>query len=279
MSKTEEKNVKKYLSIVNALYLEKMYKAEEQMNEILQQIKIVNDKIDNIEQGTEEFKVHEKNEIQKKVENISEEIAKLNNYYPKYKDNDVVSNINKKVLKQYKAKKNNKKIAVISEIVFYILIIAMALGAFWIHNNKSGEPISIAGYSFFTVLTGSMESEIPQGSLVISKKVDEKNLKVGDDITFKANQNTIITHRIITIIEDYQNTGMRAFETQGVMNEKPDKNLVKEANVIGKVVYHNKLLGQTLKYIGENWMFIIFVLIIICVFISFLERILKDDND
>ena len=49
-------------------------------------------------------------------------------------------------------------------------------------------------------------------------------------------------------------------------------------NVTGKVVYHNKLLGQIATWVGSNWIFLIFVVIVIFIFINVLKTVLKKDD-
>ena len=51
-----------------------------------------------------------------------------------------------------------------------------------------------------------------------------------------------IRDRIVGIIENYENTGQRAFTTQGIMNAQPDKQPVPAVNVVGKVVFHLSLI-------------------------------------
>lgn len=177
-----------------------------------------------------------------------------------------------------KNKPKKKKFAWIGEIIFYGMLIALILGAFLIRSNSDGRPISIAGYSVFTVLTGSMESEIPKGSLVIAKTVEPETLQIGDDITYMSGPTSTITHRIIGITEKYLDTNERAFQTQGVMNANPDKNPVPAANVVGKVVYHNEVLGQIATFASNNWPFLIFILIVSIALFTILKRILRDDK-
>lgn len=177
-----------------------------------------------------------------------------------------------------KLQKKKKKLYWIGEMLFYALLIFIVLGAFLIKSNSDGRPTSFAGYSMFTVLTGSMESEIPKGSFVITKYAEPESLKIGDDITYMANETTTVTHRIIAIVEKYQDTGKRAFETKGIMNAKPDKKLVPASNVVGKVVFHSKLLGDMADFVGKNWPFIIFVLIVVFVIGGVLKKILNQDD-
>lgn len=74
---------------------------------------------------------------------------------------------------------------------------------------------------------------------VVSRRTDPSTLEIGDDITFMTGETTTVTHRIIGIVENYADTGQRAFQTQGVMNRTPDSQLVPAVNVVGKVVFHS----------------------------------------
>ncbi|MFQ9798525.1 MAG: signal peptidase I [Clostridia bacterium] len=127
--------------------------------------------------------------------------------------------------------------------MFYLVLIAVVVGVLFISGKESG-PKSFAGYSAFTVLSGSMESEIPKGSLVVTKQVDPSELQIGDDITYLSNPTTTITHRIVGITENYADTGQRAFTTQGVMNSAPDKQPVPAANVVGRSCITAFLLAE-----------------------------------
>lgn len=142
------------------------------------------------------------------------------------------------------------------EIGFYLVLLIVVVGIFFIQSD--GAPKSIAGYSAFTVLTGSMQDVIPKGSLVVAKQVDDKELQIGDDITYLSGPTTTVTHRIVGITENYGDTGQRAFETKGVMNEKPDKLLVPAANVVGKVIFHSYGLGQAAEFLKQNWPLLLF---------------------
>ncbi len=177
-----------------------------------------------------------------------------------------------------KNKTKKKKFAWVGEIFFYSMLILLVLGAFFIRSSSNGRPITIAGYSAFTVLTSSMESEIPKGSLVISKTVDPETLKIGDDITFMSGPTSTITHRIIGITEEYLDTKARAFETQGIMNSYPDKEPVPAVNVVGKVVYHNKTVGDIANFVSDNWPFMVFILVITIALFTVLKRVFKDDT-
>ncbi|MBQ3548793.1 MAG: signal peptidase I [Oscillospiraceae bacterium] len=171
-----------------------------------------------------------------------------------------------------KAKEKEKKTtSVIGNVLFYAMLIALVFGAFLLRSNSTGGPFTFAGYSAFTVLSSSMEDTYPKGSLVVTKAVDANTLQIGDDITFMISEKSSVTHRIVSIVENYQNTGQRAFETKGTMNQDPDKDPAIAANVVGKVIFCSILLGQAAAFVTKNWPFMLFFVIVIAGLIAFLK--------
>jgi len=138
-----------------------------------------------------------------------------------------------------------------SDVLFFV-VIALVLIVTLVFGGKAHESFHLMGYSGFTVLSGSMQREIPEGSLVITKNVDPAVIKVGDDITFMEDDHVTITHRVVSIIEDYEGSGSRAFQTQGLENPEPDRDVVYEGNVIGLVKLSIPGLGFTLNYASEH---------------------------
>ncbi len=161
-----------------------------------------------------------------------------------------------------KSKKTGRAGKILGEIAFYGALLLLLLAALFIRTTGDGSSRSFAGYSGMLVLTESMESEIPKGSLVIAKQVDPGTLQIGDDITYMANQTTSVTHRIVGILENYQGSGQRAFETQGLMNAQPDKQPVPAVNVVGKVIFHSQALGIIARFIGDHWPLLLFGLVV-----------------
>ena len=177
------------------------------------------------------------------------------------------------------APRKSKVGAFIGNVLFYGVMLALVVGVFVLRSGSGGASVSFAGYTAQIVLTSSMEKVIPKGSLVISKQVDPSTLQIGDDITYLVSQTTTITHRIIGITERYEDTGQRGFQTQGVMNDAPDKELVPAGNVIGKVVFHSIALGQAANFFSNNWPILIFLLVLLIVFIKVMQRILRKDPE
>lgn len=168
-------------------------------------------------------------------------------------------------------KKKKKVASIIGNLMFYVLIIALVFGAFLIRSSQNGKPFMVGGYSAMTVLTGSMQSVYPQGSLIVTKSTDANTLQIGDDITYMTGESSSITHRIIGITENYMDTGKRGFETKGVMNTEPDKEIVAAGNVVGKVVFCSKTLGVIAKFITHNWPLILFVAVVLAGLAAFLK--------
>ncbi len=109
--------------------------------------------------------------------------------------------------------------------------------------------VRLVGLQVFTVLSPSMEPTYHVGSLIYVKDVDSSELEVGDAITFKVEGGTVVTHKIIEIIED-ENGSIR-YRTQGEANDAPDGGSVEYKNVIGKPVFTVPYLGYFASYISH----------------------------
>jgi signal peptidase len=75
----------------------------------------------------------------------------------------------------------------------------------------------LLGYEPMVIVTGSMQKTIPVGSLVVSHKVDPRQLEVGDVISFQKpiGAKGLDTHRIVAIRND---NGKRLYQTKGDNN-------------------------------------------------------------
>jgi signal peptidase I, archaeal type len=150
-----------------------------------------------------------------------------------------------------KEKKQENKKSVISDIVFYIGLLLMVGCAVLFSHGAMGEGAA-GGYRMYEVLTTSMESVYPKGSLVFIKRTDASELIVGDDITFPRDNTNLVTHRIVEIIEDHEGSGKRAFTTKGVDNAATDRDVVLAEQVLGRVVMGIPRIGAWLAWLGSN---------------------------
>jgi len=161
-----------------------------------------------------------------------------------------------------KSKKTRNGIKRTTDIILLCLLCAAIILIFTsaiIFNGNSNKRSNLFGYSGFTVLTKSMQSEISEGSLVLVKKADPININVGDDITFTQKDNSIVTHRVISIVENYKDGEDRGFQTQGIENSEPDPDFVYADNIIGVVKLTIPNLGAMLNYISENSIIIVLI--------------------
>lgn len=111
--------------------------------------------------------------------------------------------------------------------------------------------LKLAGFELLTILSGSMEPTYHVGSLIYVKKVDPATLKKDDVITFMADEDTIVTHRIYSVLNEANDDGTTTlkFRTKGDANTVTDGSLVDYRNVIGSPVLSIPYLGYVANFI------------------------------
>ena len=154
------------------------------------------------------------------------------------------------------------------KILYYILFLVIVL-PFLIFNltliiKSKLYPDKIAdfmGYKPFIVMSGSMETTINIGDLVIVKKVNSNNIHTGDIIAFK-NGNIVISHRVKEVIND---SGTYKFKTKGDNNNVADDFIVSSDAIEG--IFINKIpgLGSILLFLGKPIGLLMVILVIIIV--------------
>jgi len=145
-----------------------------------------------------------------------------------------------------------------SAIIYGILILAVVL-AFLSRDGNAGQRFGPLACN--TILTTSMKSVYPKGSLVASWAVKpgeplQAGLDKGTDIVLVREDGVVIVHRIVEIMDNYEDSGQRGFRTQGVDNLTQDGWVTCEGNVIGRVTWHTPYLGGVLSYIAEHILWI-----------------------
>ena len=111
--------------------------------------------------------------------------------------------------------------------------------------------VRVIGLNVYTVLSGSMEPTYHTGSLIYVKKVDYKDLKAQDVITFMLDEDTIATHRIVEVVPDENDPSVIRYRTKGDANDAVDGSLVHYKNVIGSPVFSIPKLGYLANYIQK----------------------------
>lgn len=112
----------------------------------------------------------------------------------------------------------------------------------YIHPDKVP---SFFGWKPFIVLSGSMETQISVGDIVIVKEVDTSTLKKGDIIAFR-NKDIVITHRIDDIITE---DGKVKYITKGDNNNTRDEGIVLPEQVEGIFICNVHRFGNLAIFI------------------------------
>lgn len=166
-------------------------------------------------------------------------------------------------------------INVISYAVFMWLILIGITLLIYIADTKiraAKGDFSPPKYNAYVVLTGSMLPEIDPQDVVVTKKIEGKDLKVGDIITFIPSDsrisNIIVTHRILNKYYD-ATTNKYTYQTKGDANNTPDFTLAEDSNVIGKVIFRIPKIGYIQQFLATRGGWIIVVLIPALVILSY----------
>lgn len=154
------------------------------------------------------------------------------------------------------------------KILYYVLFLVIVL-PFLIFNltliiKSKLYPDKIAdfmGYKPFIVMSGSMETTINIGDLVIVKKVNLSSIHTGDIIAFK-NGNIVISHRVKEVIND---SGTYKFKTKGDNNNVADDFIVNSDAIEGILVNKIPGLGSILLFLGKPIGLLMVILVIIIV--------------
>lgn len=152
-------------------------------------------------------------------------------------------------------KRVQKIIGKIVNVLIVIVIIAILFCAYCAFSIKvlGNKYVNIFGYSIFEVATGSMHGSIEIGDAVLVKIDSDYN--EGDIVTYQ-NEDDFITHRVISIQDDYIIT---KGDANNVNDNKVDKHMV-----LGKVIKVLPKLGTWKKVLLTPK---VIVLIIVTLFI------------
>ena len=139
--------------------------------------------------------------------------------------------------------------------------------------------VRIFGLQPFAVLSGSMEPAYKTGSVVYVKKVDYKELKTGDPITFMLDEKTVATHRIVEVVKDEEDESVIRYRTKGDANDTEDGGLVHYRNVIGKPVFMIPYLGYVANFIQHPpGTYIVIAGCAVLILFAFLPDLLGSDD-
>lgn len=163
----------------------------------------------------------------------------------------------------------------IINFISVLLIVASVCVLLTVVLTKKGEAPNLFGYTFFRVMTGSMEPQIPVDSFIVVKHVDPESLKENDIISFYSKdpslQGAVNTHRIVRIEKDAQGKG--TFITKGDANNIEDRYGTPFGNVIGKVIFSSTGVGKFVRLVSNPLIFV--PLVIIPLFIMLIKSLVQ----
>ena len=133
----------------------------------------------------------------------------------------------------------------------------------------------LLGYTQYAVISGSMEPNIPVGSIVYDKEVEPEELEIGDVITYRLSGDTLVTHRIVAIDDATQTV-----QTKGDANEAEDGTPVPYSEIVGLKAFHVPLLGYISIY-GKTPLGIAAVcgVLVVLILLNFLPDILSEEEE
>lgn len=138
--------------------------------------------------------------------------------------------------------------------------------------------VRLIGWDVYVVLSGSMEPVYKTGAVLYLDDVDVNTLEAGDVITYQVSSDTMVTHRIVEVVEQ---DGQTMYRTKGDANDVEDGSLVPQSQVVGAPVFTIPYLGYLVKFIqspaGKYAAISVGALMLLMVFLP--DFIFEEDDD
>lgn len=151
--------------------------------------------------------------------------------------------------------------AIVGCFICLLVVVVFAMGVLFIQTKTNPDSIpNLFGYKPFIVLSGSMETEIYEGDLVIVKEIDNyDDLKVNDIIAFKTDEKHVTTHRIVKVSFA---SGELRYTTRGDNNNRDDSGYVVSKDIEGIYVYKISGLGRIVLALQKPISLIVILIIL-----------------
>lgn len=119
--------------------------------------------------------------------------------------------------------------------------------------------VGLIGLKPFVVMSGSMEPAVHVGALAyVDARVKAEDLRQGDIVTFRVDDSTTVTHRVVGVDAD-----AKALSTKGDANSLPDAAPVPFSSVVGRLVFSVPVAGMVLDAFVANktaWIVVLLLL-------------------
>lgn len=158
----------------------------------------------------------------------------------------------------------SKIVEFVKNLFFAICIILTIIAGTVIYKAKKypNQIPDILGIKPFIVFTNSMEPVYSDGDLLFTKIVDPKSINKGDIISFRDAEDTVVTHRVVKIVEQ---NGKKFYKTKGDAALKEDEGLVDINKIEGAYVSKIPKVGKILYVYQKPIVFLFTLLTILAV--------------
>jgi len=128
----------------------------------------------------------------------------------------------------------------------------------------------LLGFKEMAVLSGSMEPNIPVGSIIYVKPMEADQLEPGDVCTYMlADGSNYVTHRVVSV-----DAAAQTLVTQGDANDTPDGD-VAFSQVLGEAQFHLPYLGFiTINARTPKGIIAICAVLVVVILLNFIPAIL-----
>lgn len=142
-------------------------------------------------------------------------------------------------------------------IVILICIIILALVSLLHIEKKASHTSTVLGYQPLTILSGSMRPVIEPGDMILIRAIPSNKIKVGDIVSYWADKETLITHRVTQI---KKNNGRLQYKTKGDANQLEDQECIYENMLLGRMVLSIPKGGYISKFVRSKIGFILLII-------------------
>lgn len=169
-----------------------------------------------------------------------------------------------KISKQIKTEKAIRKILKTILLAFLIMLLSINLIMLYQKNVLKEEIPRIGNIAVFNIVSKSMENTINVNDLIVIKQCQENEIQKQDIITYKKEDGTVVTHRVLRISKE---GGQNIYTTKGDNNEIEDSEPIKHNQVYGKYLFKISNAGNIVEALQKNNGLISVALIIIILII------------
>lgn len=168
-----------------------------------------------------------------------------------------------------------KTFKLICNCLLGFIIVVLLLILFFTFINRGNDIPKIGNYSLLEVKGTSMNPDIKNGDLIVIDRRVKNNYEIGDIVSFRVEDGSIITHKIIEI---EKKNGINKYFTKGVNNNYQDNDYIEIKQIIGE--YKNiriPLIGYVIGFANTRLGYILLVIIPMgLLFVLAMRELLKE---